>query len=104
MEGAVEHSSDNIVVKASTQEIALLKYLTRCDFILFYFKFVCNFFFFKSSPRDTNAALNLGRVLADRCKKFGITNMIFQKSITFDKSIKEQTFYKALADNGINFF
>ena len=30
--------------------------------------------------------------------------MIFQKRITFDKSIKEQTFYKALADNGINFF
>lgn len=71
------------MAKASTQEIVLLQYLT--------------------SPRDMCAAVNLGRLLADRCLKYGITNMTYQKSNSFENSKKEQAFYQALVDNGIVF-
>jgi len=83
LEGIVEHSSGQIVAKASTQETALLQYLT--------------------SPRDMSAAINLGRLLADRCLKFGINNMSYQKSISFESSKREQAFYNALEQNGIKF-
>lgn len=91
------------MAKASTQETALLQYLT--------------------SPRDMSAAINLGRLLADRCLKFGINNMSYQKSISFESSkrvfinnlillkeiknnesiLQEQAFYNALEQNGIKF-
>lgn len=83
LEGIVEHSSGEIVAKASTNEIALRQYL--------------------SSSKDANAAINLGRLLADRCLKYGLTNMVFHKSATFDDSIREKAFYQALTQNGIIF-
>lgn len=74
LEATVEHSSGEIIAKASTQEVQLLQYLT--------------------SPRDMCAAVNLGRLLADRCVKYGLTNMHYLKSISFESS-KRVSFFKS---------
>ncbi len=66
LEGNVEHSSGKVVIKASTKELPFQRYMY--------------------SIRDVNASINLGKLLATRCFKAGITQMEFLKSTNFDGS------------------
>ncbi len=43
------------------------------------------------SLKDSSAVINIARLLADRCLKYGITQMKFFEDIHFDKSTKVRT-------------
>ncbi len=66
LEGSVEHSSGKTIIKASTKELPFQRYTY--------------------SIRDVNASINLGKLLATRCFKAGITQMEYLKSTNFEES------------------
>lgn len=78
----VEHSSGVKIILASTKELAIARHLY--------------------STTDVSAAENIGRVLAERCKQSGITEMILHQGENDDRSEKFQSFQKALVDGGID--
>ncbi|TKR68502.1 hypothetical protein L596_024477 [Steinernema carpocapsae] len=84
-EAHVVHYENGIVLSASTREKAIADQLY--------------------SNVDTCAAMNIGRVLADRCKKAGIVYMIpGSKTKTIERSQKQTAFFDSLKASGINLF
>lgn len=68
LEAIVEHASGRRVIYVSTSDPVVRQYL--------------------HSSRDSCAAVNLGRVVADRCLKFGIDQVKYLKDLSAIDSIK----------------
>ncbi|ESO03790.1 hypothetical protein HELRODRAFT_112163 [Helobdella robusta] len=81
MEANVVHSCGTKVVSCSTKELAIRKHLYNCS--------------------DVSSAINIGRVLAQRCLQFGIANATLLEWINADSSEKFQAFRKSLLDEGL---
>lgn len=77
----VEHCSGKIVISVSTKEMAVARHLY--------------------STSDTAAAVNIGRILAQRCHESGITSMVLGDGEAGENSEKFAGFQKALLDGGI---
>jgi len=83
LKGYVEHCSGTVVVSASTDEPWIRKHLF--------------------SATDTSAAVNIGRVLSERCLKMGLTNMTYLHGIKFLESEHEQAFHEEMTKGGVAF-
>uniref|UniRef100_A0A1I7YZI4 Large ribosomal subunit protein uL18m n=1 Tax=Steinernema glaseri TaxID=37863 RepID=A0A1I7YZI4_9BILA len=84
-EAHVIHHRNGVVLSASTREKAIADQLY--------------------STVDTCAATNIGRVLADRCRKAGILYMIpDSKPEVIERSQKQKAFFETLATEGINLY
>ncbi|XP_074643028.1 large ribosomal subunit protein uL18m-like [Tubulanus polymorphus] len=79
---SVVHTSGKVVVSASTTEWAIRKHLY--------------------SSTDVAASLNIGRVLAHRCLKAGISEMLFDEEETPLAGEKVSKFYQAVIDGGVS--
>lgn len=77
----VEHCSGKRVISASTRELAIARHLY--------------------SNIDLCAAVNIGRVLAQRCQESGITEITLQPSANSDRSEKFELFQRALVEGGV---
>ncbi|XP_055374851.1 39S ribosomal protein L18, mitochondrial [Condylostylus longicornis] len=77
----IRHFQNGIVISASTKEWAIKKQLYKTN--------------------DTCAYINLGRVLADRCLKSGLTEMYCDHNTNSDGNTKLNKFIKILEENGI---
>lgn len=77
----VEHSSGATVVSATTRELAIMKHLY--------------------STSDVSAAVNIGRILAQRCQESGIYNMVLLEPESGTNSAKFEGFRTALQEAGI---
>eukprot|EP00112_Aurelia_sp_Birch-Aquarium-sp1_P010797 Seg2294.4 transcript_id=Seg2294.4/GoldUCD/mRNA.D3Y31 product="39S ribosomal protein L18 mitochondrial" pseudo=true protein_id=Seg2294.4/GoldUCD/D3Y31 len=74
----VDHHTGEILVSASTQEFAISRHLWRNN--------------------DTAAAMNVGRIIADRCKECGIERVFWwmkaerkmERALAFMEAVKEQ--------------
>ncbi|KAI6244119.1 hypothetical protein M3Y99_00082800 [Aphelenchoides fujianensis] len=76
------HHSDGVVLQASTREPGIQSQL--------------------HSTADTSAAMNLGRVLAQRCRAAGITNCIPGTTAEeIERSKRKSAFFNALRENGV---
>ncbi|KAK0417501.1 hypothetical protein QR680_013047 [Steinernema hermaphroditum] len=84
-EAQVVHHRNGVVLSASTREKAIADQLY--------------------STVDICAAMNIGRVLADRCRKAGILHMVAgSKSELVERSQKQKAFFDALKSEGINLY
>lgn len=91
------HYENGIVFSASTRESMISQQLYRFRKINFWFIKIIIF-----SNVDTSAAYNIGRVLADRCNKCGITACIPSTNETeIVRSERKKAFYTALQEAGI---
>lgn len=81
IEAILEHSSGRKVVSASSAEWAIRQFLY--------------------SGRDLSAAVNLGRVFAERCLKAGIVSVFYDPNTDVHGSEKVKVILKALEEAGI---
>jgi len=81
IKGWVEHSSGKTVLSASAGEVAIAKHLYSTD--------------------DVSAAINVGRVLAQRCRESGITCMIPLAPEGNEQAPKYQAFLNAMTEGGV---
>ena len=96
----VEHYTGKIVVNVKSSEGPLKKHLFRFEKNKFkkgpkfidLKKQIKNFILY-FSMKDSSAVINVARLLADRCHKYGITQMKFFEDIHFDKSTKVRKKY-----------
>lgn len=83
----VKHCTNDIVVSASTKELAIAKHLYRWAFYLcmiwLWILWLINYCvtYLVLSNTDISAAENIGRVLARRCLECGVTTMSLHDSM-----------------------